>query len=488
MGAATHAGVVGADDFFALELHGRLFHIHVLVDELDEVEFNGDLILPGRDDDFAALHDAFVVHFEPVIERAAGRFDEPYADAGFGSEFLRWFGLKRFLFQEIDRLVDGVENFDCLGEVVVKNIVGREQGDRFRGVVFGARVKTGAVDIEARNRADAVGFSIEGVGGSLRIRKDDVFKVVAIASLVDDESFHIPEVAFEVGECAVSKGGVVALPHERRRIVGEYLDETEHSRANILELDDDFGDGFRVWNLSEAARHRERRMDASSGDGDREVVAGGFYGEGVVQELMLERIVIVEAQERVFPEEVGETEEVEMECVIANDQSVIGERAEEHRLFAWDDAERLLDRLDARDQMRVGAGAADAREKLGNRGDRLAFHGVRVEAFEFLDGEFHFFYGAVFDKHIETGRPFDFGEFFDAELTQLGYLMHRIGNKRRRVSSGEFLLIGFYSGVTIPNSRSILLTTARKEDSTMGQPWTRSSTVTTSSSFFTFSP
>lgn len=230
-------------------------------------------------------------------------------------------------------------------------------------------------------------------------------------------------------------------------------------------------------------------MNASSGDGDREVVAGGFYGEGVVQELMLKRIVIVEAQERIFPEEVGETEEIEMECVIANDQSVISERAKEHRLFAWDDAECFLDRLDARDQMRVGAGAADAREKLGDRGDRLAFHGVRVEAFEFFDGEFHFFYGAVFDKHIETSRPFDFGEFFDAELTQLGYLMHRIGNKRRRVSSGGVSLdCGFYSGVTIPNSRSILLTTARKEDSTMGQPWTRSSTVTTSSSFFTFLP
>lgn len=41
---------------------------------------------------------------------------------------------------------------------------------------------------------------------------------------------------------------------------------------------------------------------------------------------------------------------------------------------------------------------------------------------------------------------------------------------------------------TIPNSVSILFTTARKAASVMGQPWTRSSTVTISSSFFTFSP
>ena len=102
MGAAGHAGVVGADDFFALEFHGGFFHVHVLVDELDEVEFDGDLILPGRDDDFATLDDAFVVHFELVVERAAGRFDESDADAGLGSELLRRFGLEGFLFQEVD--------------------------------------------------------------------------------------------------------------------------------------------------------------------------------------------------------------------------------------------------------------------------------------------------------------------------------------------------------------------------------------------------
>ena len=88
MGAAAHAGVVGADDFFAFEFHGGLFHVHVLVDELDKVELDGDLILPGRDDDFAALDDAFVVHFELVVERAAGRLDESHADAGFRDNFL----------------------------------------------------------------------------------------------------------------------------------------------------------------------------------------------------------------------------------------------------------------------------------------------------------------------------------------------------------------------------------------------------------------
>lgn len=38
-------------------------------------------------------------------------------------------------------------------------------------------------------------------------------------------------------------------------------------------------------------------MNASPRDGDCEVVAGGFHSEGVVQELMLNRIIIVEAQE-----------------------------------------------------------------------------------------------------------------------------------------------------------------------------------------------
>lgn len=38
-------------------------------------------------------------------------------------------------------------------------------------------------------------------------------------------------------------------------------------------------------------------MNASPCDGDCEVVTGGFHGEGVVQELMLNWIVIIEAQE-----------------------------------------------------------------------------------------------------------------------------------------------------------------------------------------------
>lgn len=166
-------------------------------------------------------------------------------------------------------------------------------------------------------------------------------------------------------------------------------------------------------------------MNASPRDGDCEVVAGGFHGEGVVQELVLNGIVVIEAQERVFPEEIGEAEEIEMERVIANDEAVVGEGPEEHRLFAWDDTERFFDRFDACDQVGVRAGAANAREELRNRGDRLAFHGVRVEALKFFDGEFHFFHGAIFDKHIEPGRAFDLGEFFDGELAEFGYLVHR---------------------------------------------------------------
>ena len=166
-------------------------------------------------------------------------------------------------------------------------------------------------------------------------------------------------------------------------------------------------------------------MNASPGDGDREVIAGGFHGEGVVQELVLNGVVVIEAQKRVFPEEVGEAEKIEMERVIANDEAVVGEGPEEHRLFARDDTERFLDRFDACDQVGVRAGAANAREELRNGGNRLAFHGMRVETLEFFDSEFHFFYGAIFDKHIEPGRAFDLGEFIDAELTEFGYLVHR---------------------------------------------------------------
>lgn len=168
-------------------------------------------------------------------------------------------------------------------------------------------------------------------------------------------------------------------------------------------------------------------MDASSGDGDCEVVAGGFHSEGIMEELVLDRVVIIESQERVFAEEVGETEEIEMERVIAYDESMIGEGAQKHGLLARNNAKCFLDRFDACDEVCVRAGAANAREELRNGSDRFAFHSVRVEALEFFDGEFYFLHLSIFDKHIETGRTLDFGEFFDVELAEFGYLMHRVG-------------------------------------------------------------
>lgn len=123
----------------------------MLADELNEVELDRDLVLTGGDHDFAALDYRLVVDFQLVIERAAGRLDEADAHARFGDEFLRRLGDKRFLFQEIDGLVDRVEDFDRLGEIVVEDIVGREKFQRVFGIVFGARVKTGTIDIEARD-------------------------------------------------------------------------------------------------------------------------------------------------------------------------------------------------------------------------------------------------------------------------------------------------------------------------------------------------
>lgn len=96
------------------------------------------------------------------------------------------------MFEEIDRFVDGVENFDRLGEIVVEDIVGREQCDCFCGVVFGARVETGSINIESGDCADAVGFAVEGVGGGLGIGEDDVLQMIAIARFIDDEALHIP--------------------------------------------------------------------------------------------------------------------------------------------------------------------------------------------------------------------------------------------------------------------------------------------------------
>ncbi len=215
MGAATHAGIVGADDFFALEFHLRLFHIHVLADELGEVELDCDLVLTGGDDDLAALNDAFVVDFQLMVERAARGFDQSDADTGFGDELLRRFEDECFLLEEIYRFVYRVEDLDRLCQVVVEDIVGGKNFERLFGIVFGARVKTGRVDIEARDRTHAVGFTLKGIGGGLGIGKDDVLQVIAVARFIDDEALHIPEVAFEVRKFGVAECGIVALSNER---------------------------------------------------------------------------------------------------------------------------------------------------------------------------------------------------------------------------------------------------------------------------------
>lgn len=81
--------------------------------------------------------------------------------------------------------------------------------------MLGAWVETGSINIESGDRADAVGFAVEGIGGGLGIGQDDVLQMIAIARFIDNESLHIPQVAFEVGEFAVSEGGVVALSDER---------------------------------------------------------------------------------------------------------------------------------------------------------------------------------------------------------------------------------------------------------------------------------
>ena len=178
-------------------------------------------------------------------------------------------------------------------------------------------------------------------------------------------------------------------------------------------------------------------MDASPRNGDREVVAGGFDGEGVVKELVLYGIVVIESEEGVSSEHIRKAEEVEMERVIADDESVIGEGAEEHRLFRWYDAKCLLHRLDTCDQMRVGAGAANAREELRDRRDRLSFHRMRVEAFEFLDGELDFCHLSVFEEYIESRGAFHLGDFLDGKLTEFGYLMHRKGMVNGELRTGN---------------------------------------------------
>lgn len=105
MRRTAHAGVIGADDFFALVSHLVFLEIHVFFDVLFEVEFDRDLVLSGWDDDLAFFDDAFTVYFQLVIECAARRLDNADTDTSFWGEFLRGFWCEVMLIDGIDCIV-----------------------------------------------------------------------------------------------------------------------------------------------------------------------------------------------------------------------------------------------------------------------------------------------------------------------------------------------------------------------------------------------
>ena len=105
MRRTAHAGVIGADDFFALVSHLVFLEIHVFFDVLFEVEFDRDLILSSRDDDLAFFDDAFIVYFQLVVERTAGCLDNANTDTSFWGEFLWGFWCEVMLIDGIDCIV-----------------------------------------------------------------------------------------------------------------------------------------------------------------------------------------------------------------------------------------------------------------------------------------------------------------------------------------------------------------------------------------------
>jgi len=92
-----------------------------------KVVFNVDLILGGRDDDVIVVDGALIVDIGEMIKSAAGGLDDADANAGAQRQGDWFFGNDLKTRQDLDSVVDTLENFDGLGEIIMVNIIGGEE-------------------------------------------------------------------------------------------------------------------------------------------------------------------------------------------------------------------------------------------------------------------------------------------------------------------------------------------------------------------------
>jgi len=199
-----------------------------------------------------------------------------------------------------------------------------------------------------------------------------VLEVFGKLALGDAVTLARDDVAVEETEHPVRhEGHVVRLAVEMERLLLEQLDAPQHRGPCGLELLHGLVDPGLVREVQEPAHGRIHGVDRASGDELGEVVPGRLDLEAVVQHLVLDRIVLVELEERVLPK-CPHREQVQVQRVVADIEPVHREVPEHHRLRARRDAEGVFGRLDGAQDVRVRARAADPGEQLWHGRDRLS--------------------------------------------------------------------------------------------------------------------
>lgn len=132
--------------------------------------------------------------------------------------------------------------------------------------------------------------------------------------------------------------------------------------------------------------------------------------------------IVGDIKDRVNAKDIGHGEEVKVEGMVADHESVVGEAAEDFCLFGELNALGFFDGFEGSKEVGDGASTADAGEERGYADRRFTGDGSGVEAAVVLDFKFQVGDLTIIDNDFQASRAFDFSDSVDGDFAAV----HRI--------------------------------------------------------------
>src|SRR3989344_3183610 len=135
---------------------------------------------------------------------------------------------------------------------------------------------------------------------------------------------------------------IVGLAIKMDRLALEYLDQAYRCRALRFLFFNCFVDARLVGEVKEPADRRIVRMDGASRNKCCEEISRGLDPKAVMEDLVFLGNILIEVEEGILAVDIGEREEIEVKCVVANGESVHRECAKDIGLLRGFDVERVF--------------------------------------------------------------------------------------------------------------------------------------------------